>query len=218
MTVHKHEVRPVDTDVEQWLDQLDPATTTSYDATHHRRIIAAGKALADAEDQLRHAVAAARAAGYSWALIGASLGVSRQAAQQRFGSEPSGGSSNVPVAMTVDERVTASAGSVVSRRYGPPQASTPGAIRKKGAPKPMGSNSNDRHVVKNPEGGWDVTRPDAARRSAHAETQQQAIDRARDIVRNAGGGEVVIHNQQGQIRDKDTIPPGNDPNPPRDRR
>ncbi|WP_324278163.1 DUF2188 domain-containing protein [Blastococcus brunescens] len=69
-----------------------------------------------------------------------------------------------------------------------------------------------------PRRGWDVTRPDAARRSAHAETQQQAIDRARDIVRNAGGGEVVIHNQQGQIRDKDTIPPGNDPNPPRDRR
>jgi len=216
MTVHKHEVRPVDTDVDQWLDQLDPATTTSYDATHHRHIIAAGKALADAEDQLRHAVVAARAAGYSWAMIGASLGVTRQAAQQRFGPEPSGRSSNVPAAMTVDERVTASAGSVVPRRCGPPQASTPGATRKKGTPKPMGSIPNDRHVVKNPEGGWDVTRPDAARRSAHADTQQQAIDRARDIVRNAGGGEVVIHNHRGQIRDKETIPPGNAPNPPRD--
>jgi hypothetical protein len=218
MTVHNQEARPADTDAEQWLDQLDPATATSYDATHHRRIIAAGKALADAEEQLRHAVTAARAAGYSWALVGAALGVTRQAAQQRFGLEPSDGSSDVRAASTVEERERASAGSVVPRRYGPPQASTVGATRKKGAPTSMGSNANDRHVVKNPDGGWDVTRPDASRRSAHADTQQQAIDRAREIVRNAGGGEVVIHNQQGQIRDKDTIPPGNDPNPPRDRR
>lgn len=35
---------------------------------------------------VRDAVNAARAAGYSWAAIGAVLGVSRQAAQQRFGS------------------------------------------------------------------------------------------------------------------------------------
>ena len=34
---------------------------------------------------------------------------------------------------------------------------------------------------------------------------------------NDGGGELRIHNQQGQIRDSDT-PPGNDPNPPRDKR
>lgn len=79
-------------------------------------------------------------------------------------------------------------------------------------------NDNDRHVVRNPDGGWDVRKEHADRASAHADTQQAAVDRAREIVHNAGGGEVVIHDRKGQIRDKDTIAPGNDPNPPRDRR
>jgi len=77
---------------------------------------------------------------------------------------------------------------------------------------------NDRHVVPNSGGGWDVVKPGAERASAHADTQQQAIDRAREIVGNAGGGEVRIHRSDGRIRDSDTIAPGNDPNPPRDKR
>ena len=77
---------------------------------------------------------------------------------------------------------------------------------------------SDRHVVPNPEGGWDVRANDASRASAHHDTQADAIDRAREIVHNAGGGEVVIHGRDGKIRDSDTVPPGNDPNPPRDRR
>lgn len=60
--------------------------------------------------------------------------------------------------------------------------------------------------------------PGASRASAHTETQADAIARAREIVRNSGGGEVVIHGRGGQIRDADTVPPGNDPTPPRDRR
>ncbi len=84
MTVHEHEVRPIDSDVEQWLDQLDPGAVEARDATHFRRIIAANKAFLAAETELRNAVAAARAAGDSWAIIGAALGVTRQAAQQRF--------------------------------------------------------------------------------------------------------------------------------------
>lgn len=78
--------------------------------------------------------------------------------------------------------------------------------------------TNDRHVVPNPDGGWDVKKPGADRASSHQPTQKDAINRARDIVGNAGGGEVVIHGVNGQIRDKDTIAPGNDPNPPRDKR
>lgn len=78
------------------------------------------------------------------------------------------------------------------------------------------SNDNRRHVVPNPEGGWDVKKPDAERSSGHFNTQADATDRAREIVENAGGGEVVIHGRDGQIRDSDTIAPGNDPNPPRD--
>lgn len=78
------------------------------------------------------------------------------------------------------------------------------------------SNDNDRHVVPNPEGGWDVVKPDGQRSSSHHDTQADAINRGREIVGNAGGGELRIHGRDGKIRDSDTIAPGNDPNPPRD--
>jgi hypothetical protein len=77
---------------------------------------------------------------------------------------------------------------------------------------------NERHVVPNPGGGWDVKAPGAKRSSAHVDTQHEGIDRAREIVRNTGGGEVVIHRPDGSIRDSDTVPPGHDPYPPRDQR
>lgn len=77
---------------------------------------------------------------------------------------------------------------------------------------------NERHVVPHPNGGWDVVAPNAGRASAHVDTQADGIDRARQIVGNTGGGEVVIHRPNGQIRDSDTVSPGNDPNPPRDRK
>lgn len=77
---------------------------------------------------------------------------------------------------------------------------------------------NERHVTRDLDGGWTVVKPGASRSSAHLDTQAEAVDRAREIVHNSGGGEVVIHNRQGQIRDSDTVAPGNDPNPPRDRK
>jgi len=67
------------------LDQLDPATTEARDATHFRRIVAAKQAVADADTELRAAVAAAREAGDSWVVIGAALDTSKQNAYQRFG-------------------------------------------------------------------------------------------------------------------------------------
>lgn len=76
---------------------------------------------------------------------------------------------------------------------------------------------NERHVVPDDD-GWKVVKPGADRASDKAGTQSKAIDRAREIVRNTGGGEVVIHRPDGSIRDSDTVPPGNDPNPPRDRK
>jgi hypothetical protein len=73
----------------------------------------------------------------------------------------------------------------------------------------------ERHVVPSKQGGWDVLAPGASQASAHLEEQEQAVDRAREILRNEGGGELVIHDLQGQVRQKDTVPPGNDPYPPR---
>lgn len=80
------------------------------------------------------------------------------------------------------------------------------------------SNDNRRHVVPNEKGGWDVKKPGSDRSSGHSDTQKQAQDRAREIVRKAGGGEVKIHGRDGKIRDSDTIAPGNDPMPPRDKK
>lgn len=75
-----------------------------------------------------------------------------------------------------------------------------------------------RHVVPNPEGGWDVKKPGAGRSSSHHDTQADAEARAKEILSNVGGGETVIHRRSGEIRDSDTVPPARDPNPPKDRR
>lgn len=41
------------------------------------------------------------------------------------------------------------------------------------------ANDNERHVVPNPNGGWDVVKPDAQRASSHHDTQAEAISRGR---------------------------------------
>ena len=76
---------------------------------------------------------------------------------------------------------------------------------------------NERHVTPTDDGKWKVEKPGADRASAIVDTQVQGIDRARDILGNDGGGEIVIHGRDGKIRDSDTVAPGNDPNPPRDK-
>jgi hypothetical protein len=74
--------------------------------------------------------------------------------------------------------------------------------------------AESRHVVPNPDGGWDAKAPGASRASSHHETQAGAITAARKILENEGGGELLIHGRDGQIQSKNTIPPGNDPSPP----
>jgi Uncharacterized protein conserved in bacteria (DUF2188) len=80
------------------------------------------------------------------------------------------------------------------------------------------ASRNEPHGKPNRAGGWDVQKPGSARASSHRDTQAQAIGRAREIVGNSGDGEVVMHGRDGRVRDSDTVAPGNDPNPPRDRR
>ena len=77
--------------------------------------------------------------------------------------------------------------------------------------------NQDRYVVKHPD-GWAVKAPHAERASGVFDRQSDAIDRAKDIVGNLGGGEVRIQGMDGRFRDSDTVPPGNDPFPPRDTR
>jgi hypothetical protein len=80
------------------------------------------------------------------------------------------------------------------------------------------ADRKQRHVVRNPKGGWDVKKPGGSRSSGHFDTQAEAEARAKEILRNSGGGEAVIHGEDGRIRDSDTVPPGRDPNPPKDTR
>jgi hypothetical protein len=74
---------------------------------------------------------------------------------------------------------------------------------------------NDRYVVKHPD-GWAVKAGNAERASGVYNTQAEAERAAKTIVTNNGGGEVRIQGRDGRFRDSDTVPPGNDPHPPKD--
>lgn len=74
---------------------------------------------------------------------------------------------------------------------------------------------NDRYVVKHPD-GWAVKGPKADRASGVRGTQAEAINQARGIVENLGGGEVRIQGRNGRWRDSDTVGNGHDPYPPKD--
>lgn len=76
-----------------------------------------------------------------------------------------------------------------------------------------GGNKNEREVVVHGE-GWAVKEPGGEKASSVHSTQQEAIYRAKEIVKNLGGGEVRIQGKDGKWRDSDTVAPGNDPNPP----
>ena len=79
------------------------------------------------------------------------------------------------------------------------------------------SKPHDRTVSKRPDGTWADKRNDADRASGLHKTQREAIDSARQHLQKQGGGELTVKGEDGKIRSKDTIPPGNDPNPPKDR-
>lgn len=79
------------------------------------------------------------------------------------------------------------------------------------------SKDQDRMVSPTPDGKWANKRNDSGRASSVHDTQSEAIDAAKEMLKNQGGGELSVQGEDGRIRSKDTIPPGHDPNPPRDR-
>lgn len=81
----------------------------------------------------------------------------------------------------------------------------------------MMSKGRDRSVYRNSAGNWANKRNDAARASSLHRTQGEAVRVAREMLINQGGGELTTMGRDHRIRSKDTIAPGNDPNPPRDR-
>ena len=65
-------------------DELDPETARVLATEDLRGIADAAQTLRDDEARLREAVEIARAHGRSWNQVAVALGVSRQAARQRF--------------------------------------------------------------------------------------------------------------------------------------
>ena len=75
----------------------------------------------------------------------------------------------------------------------------------------------DYHVTRRSPGEWAVLRENSERVSSIEDTQREAELKAKELASNSGGGEVRIHGLDGRIRDSDTVFPGNDPFPPRDK-
>lgn len=69
---------------EQLADELDPESAQVERTDDLQEVAAVSEAVRADEARLRDAVAAARAHGRSWNQIAVALGVSRQAARQRF--------------------------------------------------------------------------------------------------------------------------------------
>lgn len=79
------------------------------------------------------------------------------------------------------------------------------------------SRKNDRIVFKITSGDWANKKNSASKASSLHSSQKAAEDAARKMLKNQGGGELITKGRDGKIRSKDTIAPGNDPNPPKDK-
>ncbi len=69
----------------------------------------------------------------------------------------------------------------------------------------------NQHVVPTKD-GWAVKRAGSQKATKVFGTQQEAIDRGREIARNQQS-ELLIHGRDGRIREKNTY--GQDPYPPK---
>lgn len=79
------------------------------------------------------------------------------------------------------------------------------------------SKNRDRTVYQGSDKKWTNKRNDADRAGSKHDTQKEAIDAAKEMLKKSGGGELTTKGRDGKIRSKDTIAPGNDPHPPKDK-
>ena len=78
------------------------------------------------------------------------------------------------------------------------------------------SKPQDRTVYRREDDQWVNKRNDSEQASSLHDTQREAANTAKEMLQNQGGGELTVLGLDGKIRSKDTIPPGRDPNPPKD--
>jgi Uncharacterized protein conserved in bacteria (DUF2188) len=76
---------------------------------------------------------------------------------------------------------------------------------------------NDRFVVRHGS-AWAVKKGGSEEPESIHRKQSRAEQTAKKKVHDLGGGEVRIQGRDGRWRDSDTVPPGRDPFPPRDRK
>ena len=67
-----------------------------------------------------------------------------------------------------------------------------------------------RHVIKHGD-KWAVKKPGSVRVSSQHRTQEAAEKRAAQILRRVGGGERVVHGEDGSVRNKQTVGGASDP-------
>lgn len=79
------------------------------------------------------------------------------------------------------------------------------------------SKPQDRTISRRADGTWENKRNDTDRASSLHATQREAVRAAKTMLTNQGGGELTTKGLDGRFRSKDTIAPGNDPMPPRDK-
>jgi uncharacterized protein YdaT len=73
------------------------------------------------------------------------------------------------------------------------------------------SEGKNQHIVQH-ENGWAVKSEGANKATQVFPTQQEAIERGREIAINQKS-ELLIHNREGQVRERNSY--GNDPHPPK---
>ena len=73
--------------LERWADDVDSSDLREVDTDALRQIVELVDQRRHVEDELDSAVRAARNAHRSWSEIGAMLGVTKQAAQRKYGSK-----------------------------------------------------------------------------------------------------------------------------------
>ena len=78
-------------------------------------------------------------------------------------------------------------------------------------------SKNDRFVVKHGS-DWAVKKSGVEKPESVHHKQGRAEQQAKATVRDLGGGEVRIQGRDGKWRDSDTVAPGRDPFPPRDKK
>jgi hypothetical protein len=79
------------------------------------------------------------------------------------------------------------------------------------------SKDRDRTVYRRDDGVWVNKRNDADKASSLHDNQGDANKAAKEMLHNQGGGELTTMGRHGTRVSKDTIAPGNDPCPPRDK-